>query len=234
MVKRKPTPDIAASRAADDLSIQKIRGGDGAGRAELYEKYRPVLRWYLPQFMESKGFFITEEDVDDRVSEALIKLFDAIKSGQYDPNRGPIWPYLKRIGEHECLNYWRKNYGREVHFPTARTLASAEEFVAKGLGPNDQIPFDMLPEPLYDTYFGEPTQRQHDFYDRSITLPTNGHHVDDFLAQLRQRDFCLFTLVYLQGKKVEGIAEKINIPAGTLRSIMSRAKAKYRKKIGLK
>ena len=230
MPKLKTETDIAASRIADELSIRKIYDGDKDGRAELYKKYRPLLTWYLPGFMEANELYITEEDAKDRASEALAKLFDAIKSGQYDPDSAPLWPYLKTIAENGALNFWHKHYKRTVHFPTAGALARTPKFKAAGVREDDPIPLDMLPEGLYEKYFGEAARKQQDFDDRSMELILDGNHVGDFLAQLSPRDYDLFTLAYFKYKTKAAIAKLRNVAEGTVRSRMSRALAKYRKK----
>lgn len=224
---------MRASRAADDLAIKNILNGNEDGYAELYEKYQKPLRKHLKKFMTKLFLEITPEDLDDRTIEALVKLFEVIKSGDYDSTY-PIWPLLKKIVENATLNYWHKHYRRTIHYPTAGGLANDEEFIALGIKENDPIPFDMIPKKLYDIYFGPTHAAKPKFDGRNKALDLiqeqEEHHITAFLAQLSPTDYDLFNLFYYEDKTAKEIAEIRNISEGAIFTRLSRARTKYREK----
>ena len=211
--------DMRDSRAADQVSINKIRHDDPDGYTELYEKYRPWLRRHLRKFMMIKNLAITPRDIDDHTSEALVTFFEVVKTRQYDPELAPAWPYLKKIVENAALNFWHKHYKRTVHFPHAGTSA--------------QDDLDQLPQTLYDIYFKNAHAIKDAQHDKNDMLNNYGHHVNAFFAHLPATDYALVKLAYFDRKTTREISKIQNISESAVRTRLSRALAKYRKALPL-
>ena len=163
----------------DDIELIKgcIRGVP-AMQKELVRRYAASLMSVARRYARHTP------EAEDILQEAFISIFEKIST--YDPNKGALGAWMRRIVVNKALMLYRK-----AHFQLEQST-------------------DQLPETLEDV----PEQ----------VSPLNYDEIMALVAQLPEYARVVFNMAVIDGYKHEEIAEALQIPPGTSRSLLSRAR----------
>lgn len=140
---------------AEDL--EKIRAGNHSPILSCYNKYRnEFLRWAV------RHFSCSEEEAKDVFQEAMIGLFQNIRSGKVESLTSNLKTYLWAIGKNHLLNLIKKNK-RMVTFSSSMDIKLSDQIhdeMAKK--EEDQHNYEMVRK--YLSLLGENEQQILRFY----------------------------------------------------------------------
>lgn len=165
--------------------VQGCIGRHPASQKELVRRYAASL------LSVARRYARNSEDAQDMLQNGFILIFEKIKT--YDPDRGPLHAWLRKIVVNAALGHYRKmNFSHEKHVEI--------------LPENVDVSADIFAKMGFDEILALVN-----------TLPDGAREV--------------FNMAVFDDFSHEEIAQILNIPTGTSRSLLSRARRLLQEKI---
>ena len=173
----------------------------------LLELYTPALR----QFVVWKG---GGGNTDDIVQQVLIKLVDALRSGQYKAEKGRFHSYLAMMAYNEVHMQRRKDLVRRAddHLPISN-------YIDEGTSSSDDQPKTSTPEELQitDSSAGESLDKD---WQRALVATARNHVLTR--TALSDRDRKIYQQYALEERPIEEVAQAFGISRNLVSKIRSR------------
>lgn len=176
---------------------------------EAWNKFHNQYKRFV--FAIANKILQNEDEAEDATQEVFTKLIKQYK--QYDQKQ-PFKPWLSQVTKNLCFNKIKKERNfNQVHL--VGTKSTEDNFNQEDGNLNDNAYFNT-PD------ITNPTALE---YAQSQELRKN---IDKLLSKLKPEFREVIELKYFEGLKYHEIAEKINIPIGTVMSRIFNAKGKLR------
>lgn len=200
--RRRSSRHPSLCRERDAGLVKRSVRGEEAAFAELYRRYDKQLLNYIYRMTGDR------ERAEDLVQETFVRVYRHL--GRFDASRRfSSWVYA--IAGNLAKNELR-NRARRAEF-TASALSGEAAGSDDGAWPLEAED----PSPRPDERFRRQVLRQ---------------KVEEAVHQLSERLRIVFVLRELQGKSYEDIAEIAELPVGTVKSRLHRARAEFAKIVG--
>jgi RNA polymerase sigma-70 factor (ECF subfamily) len=167
-----------------------IQSGDAAAFEVLFERYQQAIRTYLLKILHS------EPAADDLVQEVFLRVWT--HAGQWSGS-GPFKAWLYRIATNQAFNYLRSN----IRHPQ---LALQD--------PDRVIPAEEE-EPVFQAWIVDTATLEPDAAFEQAEL---SRQLRQLIDQLPEEKRAVFSLVAEMEMSIQDVAEKLGIPAGTVKS----------------
>lgn len=183
-----------------DLINNAILGVKDA-ESELYNKYVGVVRNYINKK------FPNNNDIDDDVSEIMIKIFRNLKTYQHKKSKFISWVYV--ITKNHMIDKWRCN---------SNTFE---------LSSNSSISFE------YDDHT-EQFYTQSTLYNNNIYTTTSTHDIENdstinFIStQISSTDYTMLNMKYIEGYNYDEIGREFNVTSSTASNRVNYIKTKLK------
>lgn len=183
-----------------DLINNAILGVKDA-ESELYNKYVVVVRNYINKK------FPNNNDIDDDVSEIMIKIFRNLKTYQHKKSKFISWVYV--ITKNHMIDKWRCN---------SNTFE---------LSSNSSISFE------YDDHT-EQFYTQSTLYNNNIYTTTSTHDIENdstinFIStQISSTDYTMLNMKYIEGYNYDEIGREFNVTSSTASNRVNYIKTKLK------
>jgi RNA polymerase sigma-70 factor (ECF subfamily) len=188
----------------DLVTIQNVLSGNQAAQKLLYEKYSRIVRHFI------KGKYPNNCDVDDDVSEIMIKIFLNLNS--FDITK-KFKPWVYSIANHYMIDKWRCNTISLTSNTTSISYTSSidsENFII-----NNSV--------------GTLMQSNNCFTTSSSTAFDNCNSVNFISTQLNPQDFTFLNMKYNYGYDYNEIGREFNISSSTVSNRVNYIKTKLKK-----
>ena len=191
-------PRFSDNAKRDYALVSRAQKGDEQAFAELLSVYKDSIYFMVLKMVKSKT------DAEDLTIEAFGKAFHNIE--QYMPEYA-FSTWLFRIASNNCIDFIRRKKARNIE--TVSTSASDEE------------------NTLGDVFSKEATMAlKYDAPDpeESIILKQKHAMLHDVVANLKPRYRTLIEMRYFKELSYEEIAEKLDLPLGTVKAQLFRSR----------
>lgn len=191
-------PPPAAETEADAELLQDLRLVAAAKRGDLPSFNALVVRHQRPVYAMCLRMLRDQMAAEDAAQDSFIKAWSSIASFRGDLFR----PWLLKIASNRCLDLIR-----------ARGRRPADSL--------DAMPFEIEPEWSIQANSGEHPERH-------AVRQELSRHLEGALAALPDDQRLVIILSDIEGRSYDEIAEITGAAAGTVKSRLSRARAKLR------
>lgn len=175
---------------SDDTLMSQIQAGDKAAFDLLYERYRPEVRSYLLRILQR------EAAADDVAQDVFLRVWTHACQWRA---RGPLRAWLYRIATYQAFNYLRDTQ-RHPEQPLDDPDALEPE--------EGQV--HAIQSWLVDTATLGP--------DAALEAAERQRLLGRLIGQLPEEKRLVFSLVAEMELSIQHIAERLGIPAGTVKS----------------
>ena len=199
MKTKKSKESVMVENIAEDHNlVSLIKGGDQMAFTKLYNKYKGSVQFYVMK--------LTKQDVEltkDLCSEIFAKVFEKI--ALFKQESGAVSTWIFKIAKNQYIDYLRTNKHEVISLET--------------LTPNGEEDSDLA----FQVKCTEPTPYAELVKNESAKI------IRDSIDSLKNAELrTVMKLRYLDELSYEEITEKMNIPEGTVKSLIHRAKAKLK------
>jgi len=191
--------------------INKIKNGDINSFEQIVEKYKDKAYTLTLRILKN------HEDAEDSLQEAFIKTFRAIVDNQFE-ERSKFSTYLYRIVYNTALDFYKRHKSRNYN------LISIDENFNKDDSDesNDFNNFEMKIDK-------ERTGESARFKTDNLTIENEiQDFVNRFLSLIPEKYSVILTLFYINDLSHEEISQALNLPLGTVKNRIFRAKDKLK------
>lgn len=191
--------------------IKKIKNGEINAFEQIVEKYKDKAMTLTMRILKNR------EEAEDSLQEAFIKAFKSIIENQFQ-ERSRFSTYLYRIVYNTALDYYKKLKSKTYN------LISMDE-VNKDSDDEDmafnEMKIDRSKYGLSDVYRTDKKAMDNELQEL----------VNEFLGKLPEKYSVMLTLFYINDLSHNEISETLNIPIGTVKNRIFRAKEKLKETI---
>lgn len=181
--------------------IEKVKQHDDSASESLY-------RFTFPIAQKQVAFFVhNRQDQEDLLQTIFIKIFEQLHTLK-EPGKYPGW--VKMIARNTCMDYGR-------HLKLENNLIQWKTTISD----NEEEGMDQLAVPTYSREFNP---------EAHIDAETTKELIDQILDGLSDKQRMVILLWMKQYKESE-IAEKLDMPIGSVRTNCRRGKAVIEKKV---
>jgi len=174
--------------------VKRFKQGDQSAFAELVQAYRKPLYYVILKIVNN------ETDAEDLVTETFIKAFENID--KFD-ERFAFSTWLFKIGNNLAIDFLRKKKRSVPTVSLSDKVSSADE-----------------DSPTYEEVLKEKTQDTSEL----VHYRLEAEHVKKIMDQLPKDLKEILELKYIQELTHQEIAKKLNIPIGTVKGRLARAR----------
>jgi RNA polymerase sigma-70 factor (ECF subfamily) len=194
----KANPDFSDKAKRDFMLVERAQGGDEQAFTELLAAYRDSIYFMVLKMVRNKV------DAEDLTIEAFGKAFRNIE--QYSPEYA-FSTWLFRIASNNCIDFLRRKKTRQLN--TVSTSASDDE---------SSISEVFAKEATLALKYDAPDPEE------SIILEQKHAMLRDVVANLKPRYRELVEMRYFDELSYEEIAEKLQLPLGTVKAQLFRSR----------
>lgn len=198
-----PALVVTEPQSAEQLLIERCKVGDQAAFASLVELHQDYIYNLAYRILQ------THEEADDATQEAFVKIWQALPTFRGDA-KFSTWAY--RIVHNLCLN-------------RLRSAKSGPQTVSVEFNWNDEG--DEGERELLANLPGDPVEDPANRFDSAEQRKLIWREVDALPAKYR----AIITMYYGQELAYEEIAAVLEVPVGTVKTHLFRAKALLRNKL---
>jgi len=179
--------------------INLAKKGNQAAFTQLYKKYKPTVKYTVYKKLSNTNL---EQSIDDIVQETFIKAFEKIDS--FEPNH-EFSTWIVRIAINKTIDLLRKN-------KTIPFISSLSSF-KKDENSEEYSEFEVKDETVFS-------------YEKTESL-TNLKHIFE-KANVSAGVRLVANMRIIEGYSYEDIAQKLNLPIGTVKSYVHRIREKLK------
>ena len=191
--------------------IKRIKGGDVNSFEQIVEKYKDKALALSMRILKNK------EDAEDSLQEAFIKTFRAIIENQFE-ERAKFSTYLYRIVYNTAIDNYKKLKSRTYNLLRIDDGSSGNSESEIGDITNFEIKIDAVKYDQGSAYRTDKKALDNEVQD----------FVSRFLAEIPEKYSVILTLFYINDLSHEEISEMMNLPLGTVKNRIFRAKDKLK------
>lgn len=192
--------------------IKRIKGGDVNSFEQIVEKYKDKALTLTMRILKNR------EDAEDSLQEAFVKTFRAIIENRFE-QRSKFSTYFYRIVYNTALDNYKKLKSRTYNLLRIEDTPGSDD-AEKGAG--DISNFEMkIDKVKYDSGSGYRTDKK--ALDNEVQS-----FVKKFLEEIPEKYSVILTLFFINDLSHEEISETLNLPLGTVKNRIFRAKEKLK------
>ncbi len=191
--------------------IKRIKSGDVNSFEQIVEKYKDKALTLSMRILKNK------EDAEDSLQEAFIKTFRAIVENQFE-ERAKFSTYFYRIVYNTAIDNYKKLKSKTYNLLRIDESSSSQSDAETGDITNFEMKVDAV---KYDLGSGYRTDKK--ALDNEVQ-----DFVSRFLAEIPEKYSVILTLFFLNDLSHEEISEMLNLPLGTVKNRIFRAKDKLK------
>jgi len=191
--------------------IKRIKGGDVNSFEQIVEKYKDKALTLSMRILKNK------EDAEDSLQEAFIKTFRAIIENQFE-ERAKFSTYFYRIVYNTAIDNYKKLKSRTYNLLRIDNSSSSQSDAETGDITNFEMKVDAV---KYDLGSGYRTDKK--ALDNEVQ-----DFVGRFLGEIPEKYSVILTLFFINDFSHEEISEMLNLPLGTVKNRIFRAKDKLK------
>jgi RNA polymerase sigma-70 factor (ECF subfamily) len=191
--------------------IKRIKSGDVNSFEQIVEKYKDKALALSMRILKNK------EDAEDSLQEAFIKTFRAIIENQFE-ERAKFSTYFYRIVYNTAIDNYKKLKSRTYNLLRIDDGGSGNSDSEIGDITNFEMKIDAV---KYDHGSGYRTDKK--ALDNEVQ-----DFVSRFLAEIPEKYSLILTLFFINDLSHEEISEMMNLPLGTVKNRIFRAKDKLK------
>jgi RNA polymerase sigma-70 factor, ECF subfamily len=191
--------------------IKRIKGGDINSFEQIVEKYKDKALTLTMRILKNR------EDAEDSLQEAFVKTFKAIIENRFE-QRSKFSTYFYRIVYNTAIDNYKKLKSRTYNLLRIEDTPGNEEDKASGDITNFELKIDKV---KYDSGSGYRTDKK--ALDNEVQS-----FVKKFLDEIPEKYSVILTLFFINDLSHEEISETLNLPLGTVKNRIFRAKEKLK------
>lgn len=191
--------------------IKRIKSGDVNSFEQIVEKYKDKALTLSMRILKNK------EDAEDSLQEAFIKTFRAIAENQFE-ERAKFSTYFYRIVYNTAIDNYKKLKSKTYNLLRIDESSSSQSDAETGDITNFEMKVDAV---KYDLGSGYRTDKK--ALDNEVQV-----FVNRYLAEIPEKYSVILTLFFLNDLSHEEISEMLNLPLGTVKNRIFRAKDKLK------
>ena len=191
--------------------IKRIKSGDVNSFEQIVEKYKDKALTLSMRILKNK------EDAEDSLQEAFIKTFRAIIENQFE-ERAKFSTYFYRIVYNTAIDNYKKLKSRTYNLLRIDESSSSQSDAETGDITNFEMKVDAV---KYDMGSGYRTDKK--ALDNEVQ-----NFVGRYLAEIPEKYSVILTLFFINDLSHEEISEMLNLPLGTVKNRIFRAKDKLK------
>lgn len=191
--------------------IKRIKGGDVNSFEQIVDKYKDKALTLSMRILKNK------EDAEDSLQEAFIKTFRAIAENRFE-ERAKFSTYFYRIVYNTAIDNYKKLKSRTYNLLRIDESSSSQSDTETGDITNFEMKVDAV---KYDMGSGYRTDKK--ALDNEVQ-----DFVGRFLAEIPEKYSVILTLFFINDLSHEEISEMLNLPLGTVKNRIFRAKDKLK------
>ena len=210
---RKPLTKERIESAMNDLEInliKRIQSGDVNAFEDIVIKYKDKAMSLAMRILRN------DEDAEDTIQEAFIKTFRAIVDKQFE-ERSKFSTYFYRIVYNSAIDFYKK------HKSKTYSLISIDEKRTDDDGNVTDI-YDFEMNIDRNKYY---ISSAFDVDKKAVENEIQGI-VNKYLEQIPEKYATILTLFYINDLSHEEISQTLNLPLGTVKNRIFRAKDKLK------
>lgn len=210
---RKPLTKERIESAMNDLEInliKRIQSGDVNAFEDIVIKYKDKAMSLAMRILRN------DEDAEDAIQEAFIKTFRAIVDKQFE-ERSKFSTYFYRIVYNSAIDFYKK------HKSKTYSLISIDEKRTDDDGNVTDI-YDFEMNIDRNKYY---ISSAFDVDKKAVENEIQGI-VNKYLEQIPEKYATILTLFYINDLSHEEISQTLNLPLGTVKNRIFRAKDKLK------
>ncbi len=193
----------------DTELIQNILNDNPQAQEILYKKYSKLVKDFL------KNKYPKHHDVDDDVSEIMIKVF--MNLNVFDKNKSKFMSWVFSIAKNHMIDKWRNNTITLTGNNTTCTISTEEV--------------------SYDNFYNTTTDTTIINLNNSYTTSNcsadynfeNCSSINYISGQLTAQDYTLLDMKYMQGYNYNEIGSEFNVTSTTISNRINYIKTKLKK-----
>ena len=192
--------------------IKRIKGGDINSFEQIVEKYKDKALTLTMRILKNR------EDAEDSLQESFVKTFKAIVENRFE-QRAKFSTYFYRIVYNTALDNYKKLKSRTYNLLRIEDTPGSDDAEK---GPGDISNFEMKIDTVkYDQGSGYRTDKK--ALDSEVQI-----FVKRFLEEIPEKYSVVLTLFFINDLSHEEISETLNLPLGTVKNRIFRAKEKLK------
>ena len=192
--------------------IKRIKGGDINSFEQIVEKYKDKALTLTMRILKNR------EDAEDSLQESFVKTFKAIVENRFE-QRAKFSTYFYRIVYNTALDNYKKLKSRTYNLLRIEDTPGSDDAEK---GPGDISNFEMkIDKVKYDQGSGYRTDKK--ALDSEVQI-----FVKKFLEEIPEKYSVVLTLFFINDLSHEEISETLNLPLGTVKNRIFRAKEKLK------
>lgn len=191
--------------------IKRIKSGDINSFEQIVEKYKDKALTLTMRILKNK------EDAEDSLQEAFVKTFRAIIENRFE-QRSKFSTYFYRIVYNTAIDNYKKLKSRTYNLLRIEDTAGSDE---SEKGPGDISNFEMKVDKV--KYDGSGYRTDKKALDNEVQS-----FVKMFLEEIPEKYSVVLTLFFINDLSHEEISETLNLPLGTVKNRIFRAKEKLK------
>ena len=197
----------------DTILIQNILKGNLQAQEILFKKYKKSIR----KFLKAKYLTINNNDIDDYISEILIKVF--LNLNLYDKDKSKFSSWVFEIAKNHMIDNWRNK---------TPTYSISQNNISYNLSTSNNSDSTNLMSYITSTnttildenIFMCSTNSEYDF--------ENCNSINFISQQLSAQDFTLLDMKYVQGYNYSEIGSEFNVSSSTISNRVNYIKTKLK------
>ncbi len=191
--------------------IKRIKSGDVNAFEQIVEKYKDKALTLSMRILKN------HEDAEDSLQEAFIKTFRAIIENQFE-ERSKFSTYIYRIVYNTAIDNYKKLKSRTYNLLRIEDGGTSKAETETGDITNFEMKIDAV---KYNQGSAYRTDKQ--ALDNEVQI-----FVGRFLSEIPEKYSVILTLFYINDLSHEEISEMLNLPLGTVKNRIFRAKDKLK------
>lgn len=168
---------------------------------KLYKRYQSPLFYYSLQFLK-----MNSDDAEDAVQEIFSRIFDKIK--QYNPETSVLSTWMYRIAHNHLVDMKRKENYEVLSLEKLKSEFNGDDSMS-------EIHFQL------EDYSSDTMS--------AVIKQERAKLVLDAIASIKKESAReVITLIFLKDMSYEKVAAQLNLPIGTVKAFMCRAKGEMK------
>jgi len=190
----------------DKNIIQNCLKGETGAWAKFIQRFSGLVRWSIKSWLDKYGYSYTASDTEDITQEVFLSIYNKNKLKQLkDISRFPAW--LSIIAGNAAVNYMERVKGK-----IAMKSVSLFEEIGSELSIADTLQSNA------------PDARQE--LDEKLKQEILAKEIE----RLSPKERIMLNLFFIYGNTISEIARHLNMPQGTVSTVINRARQKLRQK----
>lgn len=189
--------------------VERLKSRDPKAFEALYRKYSPFISQYIFRKVHNQRL------VEDLTHDILMKVYANI--GKYKVRytfSAWVWGVMKNF----MVDYYRRD-GKTVLSTMRNASIACEDMESEDARSQSMVFENSLPSEGYEA-------------DLRMLARERRDYVNNLLGFISERERRVVVMYFFEEKGYEQIAEELNMPLGTMKVLMLRAKEKMKRRIG--